>query len=55
MAKQRDEKKRQAEIDDRAARREKASPEELKDINESQGDGGNPDWWKNQGKPGEVH
>ncbi len=44
------------EIDEKKAQEEGASPEELRDINEGRGDGGNPQWWKNEGnKPGEVH
>lgn len=44
------------DIDEKKAREEGASPQELQDINESQGDGGNPEWWKNEGRqPGEVH
>lgn len=44
-----------SEIDDQKAREEGASPEELREINEGKGDGGNPEWWKNEGRqPGEV-
>jgi hypothetical protein len=43
-------------IDERKAEEQGASTEELREINESRGDGGNPEWWKNEGDGrGEVH
>lgn len=42
------------EIDEQAVREEGAAPEELREINEGQGDGGNPTWWRNEGGSGEV-
>jgi hypothetical protein len=44
------------EIDEQKAREEEESTEELRETSEGRGDGGNPQWWKNEGsKPGEVH
>lgn len=56
MKDEQDQKNQKGEIDEKKAEQEKLSPEEMREINESRGDGGNPDWWKNEGqKPGEVH
>lgn len=43
-----------SEIDERSARKEGIDPEELREINEARGDGGNPSWWKNDGGSGEL-
>ena len=48
MAKSKKDKGR-AEIDDKKAHEEGATREELRGINEAKGDGGNPQWWKNEG------
>ena len=49
-------KPKKSEIDEPKAREKGVTPEEAREINDSQGDGGNPDWWKNEGRPpGEVH
>jgi hypothetical protein len=41
-------------VDEKAS--PKLPPEEARDVNESRGDGSNPDWWKNEGgRSGEVH
>lgn len=44
------ENKERGQIDETEASKQGASPEELRDINEARGDGGNPQWWKDQGK-----
>ncbi len=49
-------KPKRADIDEQKAREEGVTPEDARESNKAQGDGGNPDWWKNEGRPpGEVH
>ncbi len=46
---------KRSDIDEQRAREEGARREELREINEGRGDGGNPTWWRNEGESGEVH
>ncbi len=49
-------KPKRADIDEQKAREEGVTPEDARESNKAQDDGGNPDWWKNEGRPpGEVH
>lgn len=49
-------KNEKGDIDEKTAREDGVTAEEAREINASRGDGGNPDWWKNEGRPaGEVH
>lgn len=54
MKDQQDQKNQKGRIDERKSKQENLSADEMREINESHGDGGNPEWWKNEGdKPGE--